>query len=119
MMTPNTLSLREALTDAMRYWEPRRIVYNVVLLIVVTIHALMSWRESRLSFTVDTALALFLLWVLANVAYCAAYLVDVPVQFSGFRPLWLKVRIVLFGVGVAFAAVLAHYLADGMFDAVI
>lgn len=116
-MTTNTLTFREALTDSMRYWEPRRIVYNLVLLAVVGIHALLAWRESLFAVTTDTALVLFLLWVLANVAYCAAYFVDIPVQFSGFRPPWLKVRAVVFVVGIAFAAVLAHFIASGMFQA--
>jgi hypothetical protein len=116
-VTANTVTFREALTDSMRYWEPRRIPYNLVLLGVVGIHALLAWRESKFAFTTDTALVLFLLWVLANVAYCAAYVVDIPVQFSGFRPPWLKVRVVVFVVGVAFAAVLAHFFASVMFQA--
>jgi hypothetical protein len=116
-MTANTLTFREALTDSMRYWEPRRIVYNLALLAVVGIHALLAWRGSVFAFTTDTALVLFLLWVLANVAYCAAYIADIPVQFSGFRPLWLKVRVVVFVVGIAFAAVLAHFFASVMFQA--
>jgi hypothetical protein len=29
------VSVREALLQAIRYWEPRRLLYNVVLLIVV------------------------------------------------------------------------------------
>jgi hypothetical protein len=113
----STLTFREALTDSMRYWEPRRIVYNFVLLAVVSIHALLAWRESVFAVTTDTGLVLFLLWVLANVAYCAAYVVDIPVQFSGFKPPWLKVRAVVFVVGVAFAAVLAHFFASVMFRA--
>jgi hypothetical protein len=118
-MTANTLSLREALTDAMRYWEPRRIVYNLVLLAVVGAHALIAWRRSGLDFTTDAALFLFLLWVLANVAYCAAYLADVPVQFSSFRSQWMRARTVVFAVGVGFAAVLAHFFARGILEAVI
>jgi hypothetical protein len=29
------IAARDALSDAIRYWEPRRILYNAVLLLVV------------------------------------------------------------------------------------
>jgi hypothetical protein len=53
--------------------------------------------------------------VLANVAYCAAYLVDVFGQMSHFREVWLSVRWIVFTTGVAFAAVLTRFLTAGLF----
>jgi hypothetical protein len=60
-------------------------------------------------------LFLFIMAVLANVAYCACYVVDVAAQVSDFRTIWLRYRWTLFVVGVAFAGVLAYFFATGIF----
>jgi len=106
--------LRQAITEGIRYWEPRRIIYNLVLAVIVGVHALRYWMGPGMIVSVDTLLLLFLLWVLANVAYCAAYLVEIPAQLSGFRQEWQKVRLFAFLVGLAFAGILAHYFSMGM-----
>ena len=82
-------TLRDYATEAIRYWEPRRLFYN-----------------------------LFLVLVVANVAYCAAYLVDLFVQASAFRSHWRQFRWLLFGLGSAFAAVLTRYVSMTLFAAV-
>jgi hypothetical protein len=61
-------------------------------------------------------LLLFVLAVLANVAYCAAYIVDVLAQASGFREQWLKLRWTIYLLGIAFAAVLTRFWALGLFS---
>ena len=61
------------------------------------------------------ATVLFVLAVLANVAYCAAYLGDVFVQISGFREGWLRWRWLLFVVGTAFAAAITRFFSIGFF----
>jgi hypothetical protein len=99
----------------MRYWEPRRVIYNLVLVAVVAIHAARHWLGPGLTVTADTFLWLFLLAVLANVAYCAAYVADIPAQLSGFRSEWLRLRLAVFLVGLAFAAILAHYFSQAVF----
>ena len=114
-MSGEAITFREALTAAMRYWEPRRIIYNLVLVAVAAIHALRAWLGPGLTVTTDTFMVLFLLAVLANVAYCAAYMADIPAQLSGFRSEWLRLRIAAFLVGLAFAAILAHYFSQGLF----
>jgi hypothetical protein len=107
--------LRELVTDALRYWELRRLFYNALLALVVLGHFVASWPASRQSVTFDGALGLFLLTVLANVAYSAVYLADVFIQFSGFRSSRPRWRLVLLVVGVAFAAVLTHFFSGGIF----
>ena len=114
-MSNEISAFRQALTDGIRYWEPRRIVYNFVLAAVVAVHALRAWMGSGLTVTIDTVLVLFLFWVLANVAYCAAYVIEIPAQLSGFKAEWLKLRIAAFVVGLIFAAILAHYFSQGIF----
>jgi hypothetical protein len=59
---------------------------------------------------------LFILAVIANVAYCSAYLVDIFVQASGFRSVWQRYRRLLFLVGTTFAAIITRFVAIGMFN---
>ena len=100
--------------DALRYWEPRRIIYNAVLAAVVLGHFWARWPDSRASLSLDTLLGLFFLAVLANVCYCAVYVVDLFVQFSGLHEAWAKGRVGVLVVGTAFAAVIAHFFASGV-----
>jgi hypothetical protein len=108
-------SIRGCVTAAIRYWEPRRVLYNGVLAAVVLIYFGIGWPESKHSLTTDSILVFFLLAVLANVAYCAAYLVDVFAQMSHLRELWFSARWIVFVTGVAFAAVLTQFFVIGVF----
>jgi len=101
--------------NALRYWESRRPLYNAVLALVVLCHFISNWPASRSILTFDAVLGLFLLAVLANICYCAAYAVDLFVQFSGMRGAWPKWRWLVLGTGTAFAAVIAHFFAKGIF----
>ena len=107
--------LRELITDALRYWELRRLFYNALLALIVLAHFAVSWPASRSSVGFDEILGLFLMAVLANVAYSAVYLADLFIQLSGFRASRTRWRWVLLGVGFTFAAVLTHFFAGGMF----
>jgi hypothetical protein len=108
--------LRDLTTDALRYWELRRVFYNALLAVIVLGHFAASWPASRSSVTFDGVLGLFLLAVLANVAYSAVYVADVFIQFSGFRASRARWRWVLLVVGFAFAGVLTHFMSTGMFS---
>ena len=101
--------------DALRYWEPRRLLYNLVLGLVVLGHVVAGWPATRAALTVNMLLGLFVLAVLANISYCAVYVVDLFVQFSGLRDAWAKGRIALLLVGTAFGAVIAHFWASNLF----
>jgi hypothetical protein len=101
--------------DGLRYWEPRRAVYNAVLALVVLLHLAAAWSAARGKLDFDLLLVLFLLGVLANVCYCAVYPVDLFVQFAGLRTAWQKGRAVLFAIGTAFAAVMTHFFSKGLF----
>ena len=108
--------LRDLVTDALRYWELRRLFYNALLGIIVLGHFIVSWPASRTAVTSDGALGLFLLAVLANVAYSVVYVPDVFIQFSGFRNSRARWRLVLLVVGFGFAAVLTHFVSEGAFS---
>ena len=101
---------------ALRFWERRRLVYNAILALVVIGNFVFAWPASRLSLSVNLFLGLFVLAVLANVAYCAAYLPDIFVQFSGLDAAVRGTRTVLFVIGTAFAAIVTHFFSHGMFE---
>jgi hypothetical protein len=99
---------------ALRYWEPRRLVFNLALTAVVAAHYFAAWPESRSFVNWDSFFVLFLLAVLANVLYCAAYVVDLFVQYSGLRAEWPRRRWIVLLTGTAFAAAIAHFVTMGM-----
>jgi hypothetical protein len=111
-----TSSIREYATEAIRWWEPRRAIYIIVLAVIVVFYFVNGLPASKQVLTADSMLVLFLLAVVANVAYCAAYLVDIFVQMSSFRELWRRARWILFVVGLAFAAVLTRFFSMGLFS---
>ena len=110
---PNEMTIGDMLTDAIRYWERRRIAYNAVLVVVVVTVFVLRWPESRSAISIDLLLRFFILAVLANVAYCAAYVVDIAVQLSAFQASWKRYRWVLFAIGVVFASIIARFIAAG------
>ncbi len=111
MPSDATLTFRDAISNAVRYWEPRRLIYNAVLLVVVVLVFVGEWPEAKQALRFETLLSLFILAVLANVAYCAAYLPDIALQYSSFRSVWMKWRFLLLAVGILFAAALTYFFA--------
>ena len=107
--------LRTLLTDAIRYWEPRRLLYNVALGAVVVVHYVLQLPHSQTALSPDLGLNFFILAVIANVAFSAAYLPDLVMQFSGYRDQWLKNRWLLLLLGTAFACAIANFFARAMF----
>jgi hypothetical protein len=99
--------------NALRYWEPRRLVYNAVLALVVIVEIAAHWPVAREKLTFDDAIGMFILAVFANIAYCAVYVVDLFVQFSGLDAAWRIGRVLLLIVGIAFAAAIAHFMLQG------
>lgn len=110
-------ALRQSATDAIHYWEPLRLIYNLALAIVVLSYFWIGYPASKSVLSLNLALIIFLLAVLANIAYCAAYVVDVFAQASGYREMWRKYRWTLFAIGTLFAAVITRFVAMGIFQA--
>ena len=107
--------LKHSLTDAIKYWGLRRLIYNVVLAAIVIAYFWIGLPTSKQNLNADLALGLFLLAVVANVAYCAAYLPDIFAQMSDFRDIWRRTRWIVFVVGTLFAAIITRFIAMGMF----
>lgn len=111
-------SSKERVTEALKYWEPMRLVYNAVLAVEVVAYYVVFLPASRSQVTRETALLIFVLAVLANIAYCASYPVDLFVQSSSLRHKWRLYRNLLFLVGLALAAVFTRWFSMAFFSAV-
>jgi hypothetical protein len=97
------------LADAIGFWEPRRLVYNFVLIAVVVVWLVATWPHFRVALTLPSLLFLAVFALLANVFYCAAYLVDIPFQRSSLGTAWRRRRWGLWLLGTLLAIVLANY----------
>jgi hypothetical protein len=106
---------RQAFSDAVHYWEPRRRIYNLALSVVVAVVFLINLPGSRASLTFDTLEKVFSVAVLANLAYCVALAVDVALQISAFRAMWLRNRWLLLVIGIAAAGVFVNSFSQGLF----
>ena len=106
---------RELVAEALTYWEPRRIAYNAVLAAVVIFYFGLAWPSSKTFLSINAILFLFILAVVANICYCAAYVVDLFVQLSSLRALWIGKRWLLFALGTLFAAVIVRFFALAVF----
>lgn len=111
----NDISFRDAASNAVKFWEPGRLIYNLVLLAVVGGYFVVGLPASRRLLTLNLGLSLFVLAVLANVAYCAAYAVDIFAQFTTFRSIWPRLRWLVLIVGTIFAATITRFFAMGIF----
>ena len=103
---PPLASSRTLLADALRFWEPRRIFYNLVLFIVVVAWLMLTWPHFRPAFTLTSLLFLVIMALLANVCYCAAYLVDLPMQLCA---VWRRWRWALWLLGTLLAILFENY----------
>jgi hypothetical protein len=110
------LPFREALSNAIRYWERMRILYNAVLILIVGSCFFYNYPASKETLKLGWTLLLFLLAVGANVVYCAAYVVEIPVQMSQYGERWVKIRWVLLVVGTACAGILAYFWSHVFFQ---
>jgi|ERR1700674_286829 hypothetical protein len=109
----------EAMRDAIRYWEPRRVVYNLILTAVVVAWLVLTWPHFRPALTIQSLLPLLVLAALANVCYSAAYLADIAMLRSPVRSIWRRRRWGLWLAGTVFAIMLACYwIADEIYPAV-
>jgi hypothetical protein len=106
----------DSLRDTIRYWEPRRVWYNLALTALAGAWVLFTWPHFRHALTLQHLLELLVLAALANLCYCAAYLVDIPMQQSSFNVAWRRRRGALWLLGTLFALLVACYwIADEVY----
>jgi hypothetical protein len=112
----STTPLAACFRQAARFWEPRRLLYNLVLTLVVAAWILVSWPHFRPAMTLGSLLLLAVLAALANLCYCAAYPLDLLAQLHD--PLFCspRRRWTLWLLGTLFAVLLANYwIADEIY----
>ena len=103
---------RDQITDALRFWEPARIGYNLLLAVITALMIGPPIMSGALPFNFVSVPSLIILIVLANVAYCTIYPIDLFLQASAFREQRRAWRIGLWLAGSLFAGALA-WLAAG------
>ncbi|PZO48879.1 MAG: hypothetical protein DCF16_15650 [Alphaproteobacteria bacterium] len=108
---------RDHITDALAFWEPARIVYNLVLAIISAVILAPPLMSGALPFDQVSAPMLIVMAVLANVAYCAAYPIDLFVQASAFRDARMAWRAGILLVGIVFAGALTWLVASAAVNA--
>ena len=96
--------------DAVSFWEPRRLLYNAVLTVVVLLWLLLTWPHFRPALTRGSLEAFLVLALCANICYSTAYLPDIffmQLVLPGAQ--WRCFRWALFLIGVCLALVLENY----------
>ena len=95
--------MKDIVTDSLRYWEPRRVAFNAILVLVVAGSSFYH-QQPLAALGWQPAIGLLLAAVLANALYCAAYAADLLVQWSDYQAAWRRHRWMLWVAGTAFAA---------------
>jgi hypothetical protein len=115
-MNANRPDFAEAVRDAFRYWESRRLAYNGALALVALSWLILTWPHFKPAFNLRAAGALCVLAVLANLCYSTAYLAEIPAQRSRLRWAWVRWRWGAWLLGTVFALALEWYwIADEIY----
>lgn len=104
------VNIREALSNALAYWEPRRLIYNAVLLVITLVMFFLGQPATKAFLNFTGLMSLLVLAVLANIFYSVVYGLDVVVQLSNYRDAWLRWRFLLFWFGLILAALLTVWV---------
>ncbi len=112
----SSIPLRAILMDALRYWELRRVGYNLALIAVASAWVVLTWPHFRPALTSQSIPPLAVLAALANGCYCAAYFAEVLVHHSAFRETWRHRRWSLWLAGTLLALLIENYwIADEIY----
>ena len=106
----------KGLRDAARFWEPRRLLYNLLLLAVLLAWVTKTWPHFRPAMTLDSLAIVTVLALLANLCYCAAYLAEMLIQNATSTSSWNRQRWAVWVVGTLLAILFANYwIADEIY----
>jgi hypothetical protein len=107
---------RSILSDVIHFWEIRRIFYNLALVTASLAWLVATWPHFRPALTLNSLFLFSVLALMANACYCAAYLVEIPMQHSTVSTAWKRYRWILWLLGTLFALLLANYwIADEIY----
>jgi hypothetical protein len=106
----------KGLIDAARFWEPRRLLYNLLLFAVVMIWVMKTWPHFRPAMNLEGLEVATVLALLANVCYCAAYLAEILIQNATTSTAWNRQRWAIWVVGTLLAILFENYwIADEIY----
>jgi hypothetical protein len=109
-------SAGKGLADAARFWEPRRLLYNLLLLGVVLLWVTRTWPHFRPAITLESLGIMTVLALLANLCYSAAYLAEILIQNTTSGAAWNRQRWALWVVGALLAILFENYwIADEIY----
>ena len=106
----NTTESLMLLREMMIYWERKRVLYNIILMIMVGIFWGRDIFLAKYSELFGLAIVLFVLGGIANALYCLAYPVDYLLQLTQARQQWKAIRWLLFAMGQVVACSLAIWI---------
>ena len=110
---------RAILADALRYWEPRRILYNLALTAMAGAIVVKTWPHFRAAMSPTSIPPLAVLVLLANLCYCAAYAVEFSLQNSPLDASWRRWRWSLWLAGTLVALLIeCYWILDEIYPAV-
>jgi hypothetical protein len=96
-----------SLSTAARFWERGRLTYNLALTATAIVW-FAQWPHVTQAIKPSDAGRLMVLALLANLCYCAAYLIDLAIQQLPNLQ-WTRYRWILFALGTLFAVLLESY----------
>lgn len=100
-----------------RFWEIRRIWYNLALLLLCVWWVVRTWPHFQPAMTLFHLGQMIRLALIANILYSTAYAVDAIAFESLGEPTRYRWRTALFVAGTLFALLLATYwIGDEIYD---
>lgn len=103
-------------SEAVRFWEPRRFWYNAALFVVVLLWLRLTWPHFRPALTLDALGKMLVLALLANVCYCAAYVVEAGIQAISSDIARRRFRWAVWILGMLLALLIENYwIADEIY----
>jgi hypothetical protein len=96
------------IAEAVRFWEQRRVAYNLLLTMVFVGWVIASWPILKGAFSVVHCAQLAVLALTANVLYCAAYLTELFFKDLVLRE-WHRWRWGVWVAGTLFAILIESY----------
>lgn len=96
-------------TEAIRFWEWRRVGYNLALTAQSAAWVVVTWPHFQPALTFASLGKMLVLAVLANLCYSAVYAAEAVFANSSFAAAWSRRRWILWLAGTLFALLVAQY----------
>lgn len=107
------MTVLDCLHQSSSYWERRRIVYNLVLVILTLLCCGPEMLVSEPRSLLGLAIVLGVFALIANSLFCLAYPVDIVLQLYSPDGMLKTTRPILFASGLAIACGLALWVLLG------